>query len=50
VASQAKPAPTSRIGAPEPTFSNAQPWVVTNAPEVSELTAITANMKKLIAP
>ncbi len=46
---QASPAPVSNTGSNEPQFNQAQPCVVTNAPDANEVTAMVANTQKLIA-
>ena len=37
------------MGSSEPQLSNVQPWVVTNAPEANEVSAMVANTQKLMA-
>ena len=38
------------IGTSEPRLSQAQPWVVTKAPDPNEVIAITKKTQKLMAP
>ena len=48
-ASHANARPVSATGTSEPRFSNAQPCVVTSAPEANEVNAMVVNTQKLMA-